>query len=69
MNNALSLDIRPLLTGSGTLPMLIQAPEPGLDLREAFGECKPLIDAHLYRAGGILLRGFDVGGAEAFREF
>ncbi len=44
MNNALSLDIRPLLTGSGTLPMLIQAPEPGLDLREAFAECKVLID-------------------------
>ncbi|UZE30891.1 TauD/TfdA family dioxygenase [Pseudomonas asplenii] len=69
MNNALSLDIRPLLTGSGTLPMLIQAPEPGLDLREAFAECKVLIDQHLYRAGGVLMRGFDVGGAEAFREF
>ncbi len=68
MSHALSLDIRPLLAGAGTLPMLVQAPEPGLDLMEALGELKPLVAEHLYRAGGILFRGFDVGGPEAFRE-
>lgn len=69
MSHALSLDIRPLLAGAGTLPMLVQAPEPGLDLMEALGELRPLVAEHLYRSGGILFRGFEVGGAEAFREF
>lgn len=69
MSHALSLDIRPLLADAGTLPMLIEAPEPGLDLMEALDELKPLVTQYLYSAGGILLRGFDVGGAERFREF
>ncbi len=42
MSHALSLDIRPLLEGAGSLPMVVQAPEPGLDLMEAMGEFKPL---------------------------
>lgn len=69
MSELVSFDIRPLLAGRGDLPLLVQAPEPGLDLREAFAELKPLIDRHLLGCGGILLRGFEVGGAEAFREF
>ena len=69
MSHTLSLDIRPLLAGSGMLPMLVLAPEPGLDLMEALGELKPLVGEHLYRSGGILFRGFEVGGPEAFRQF
>jgi alpha-ketoglutarate-dependent taurine dioxygenase len=69
MSELLGFDIRPLQAGMGDLPLLVQAPETGLDLREAFGELKPLVDRHLLRCGGILFRGFEVGGAEAFREF
>src|SRR5690606_36004753 len=58
-----------LQAGMGDLPLLVQAPETGLDLREAFAELRPLVDRHLLRCGGILFRGFEVGGAEAFREF
>lgn len=69
MSELLGFDIRPLQAGMGNLPLLVQAPEPGLDLREAFAELKPLVDRHLLGCGGILFRGFEVGGAEAFREF
>ena len=69
MSELLGFDIRPLQAGIGDLPLLVQAPEPGLDLREAFAELKPLVDRHLLGCGGILFRGFEVGGAEAFREF
>lgn len=69
MSELLSFDIQPLLAGKGDLPMLVQAPEPGLSLLESFAELKPLVDHHLLRCGGILFRGFQVGGAETFREF
>ncbi|WP_193075967.1 TauD/TfdA family dioxygenase [Pseudomonas sp. FME51] len=69
MSELLSFDIQPLLAGKGELPMLVQAPEPGLSLLESFAELKPRVDQHLLQCGGILFRGFRVGGVEAFREF
>lgn len=58
MSELVSFDIRPLLAGRGDLPLLVQAPEPGRDLREAFAELKPLVDRHLLGCGSILLRAF-----------
>ncbi|MCO8162807.1 TauD/TfdA family dioxygenase [Pseudomonas sp. 21LCFQ010] len=69
MSEVLSFDIKPLQADKGNLPLIIQAPEPGLDLLEAFAELKPLVDRHLIESGGILFRGFEVAGNEAFREF
>ncbi|TBU87894.1 TauD/TfdA family dioxygenase [Phytopseudomonas dryadis] len=69
MSELLAFDIRPLQAQSGNLPLLVQAPEPGIDLLEAFAELKPLVDRHLIESGGILFRGFEVAGTEAFREF
>ncbi|MFH7611546.1 TauD/TfdA family dioxygenase, partial [Pseudomonas syringae pv. tagetis] len=48
MIHSLSLDIRPVLAGAGSLPMVGQGPEPGLDLMEALGELKLLVAEHLY---------------------
>lgn len=69
MSTLLELLARPLLPGAGNLPLLVQAPEPGLDLNEALEPIRELVDRHLLSVGGILFRGFDVGGAEAFRRF
>ncbi|WP_455886777.1 TauD/TfdA family dioxygenase [Pseudomonas rustica] len=69
MSELLSFAIEPLDAARGNLPLLVRAPEPGIDLLEAFAELQPLVDRHLLQAGGILFRGFEVGGAEAFRQF
>lgn len=69
MSETMTFDTKPLLPARGTLPLLIEAPEPGLNLLEAFDELRPLVDTHLRSSGGILFRGFDVGGAEAFQQF
>lgn len=69
MSAVLDFDIKPLLAGGGLLPMVVTAPEPGLDLLSAFDSLAPLVDEHLLRSGGVLFRGFEVGGAEAFRRF
>ncbi len=69
MSAVMDFKIRPLLTGGGLLPMVVTAPEPGLDLMSAFDALAPLVDEHLCRCGGVLLRGFNVGGPEAFRNF
>ena len=68
MSELLSFAIEPLDATRGNLPLLVRAPEPGIDLLEAFAELQPLVDRHLLQAGGILFRGFEVGGAEAFRK-
>ncbi|WP_020193534.1 TauD/TfdA family dioxygenase, partial [Pseudomonas putida] len=60
---------RPLMPERGALPLLIEAPEPGLGLLDVFDELKAIVDGHLDQCGGVLLRGFDVGGVTAFREF
>ncbi len=65
----LQLSIRPLLSNGGMLPLLVQAPQAGVELLQALGEIRPLVDAHLLTAGGILFRGFEVGDAERFRAF
>src|SRR5690606_13323220 len=50
------------------LPLLVQA-EDGIDLLASQQELRELIDQHLERCGGVLLRGFAVGEAERFRAF
>lgn len=60
---------RPLMPERGSLPLLIEAPEAGLGLLDVFDELKAIVDGHLDQCGGVLLRGFDVGGVTAFREF
>ncbi|WKN24382.1 TauD/TfdA family dioxygenase [Azotobacter vinelandii] len=69
MSELSRFDIHPLQAGKGDLPMLVQAPEPGVNLLEAFAELKPLVDRYLLDCGGILFRGFQVAGIEDFREF
>ena len=69
MSAVRQLFARPLLPGERSLPLLVQAPSPGLNLIEALAPIRELVDHHLLTAGGLLFRGFDVGGAEAFRTF
>ena len=49
--------IKPLPESRGGLPMLVQA-EGGVDLLASQQGLRELIDQHLERCGGVLLRGF-----------
>jgi alpha-ketoglutarate-dependent taurine dioxygenase len=69
MGVATGFDVRPLLSGEGRLPLLVQATEPDTRLLAVFDELSELVDEHLLRDGGILFRGFSLEGAEAFRQF
>lgn len=69
MSAVLTLDIRPMPGIKGNLPLLVQAPEPGINLFEALGQLRPRVDEHLLRSGGLLFRGFALDGAEQFRQF
>lgn len=69
MNVLLEFNASPLLSERGSLPLLIEAPEPGLGLMDVFSELQPLVEQHLPQAGGILFRGFEVGGVDTFRQF
>ena len=62
-------DVRPLRHADTPLPLLIEAREPGLDLAACLPDLQALIDEQLLKAGGVLLRGFDVQNAERFRRF
>lgn len=53
----------------GDLPLLVQARHEGIDLHDALAELRLLSGERLEQCGGLLLRGFHVGGAERFREF
>ncbi len=54
---------------SGDLPLLVQARHEGIDLQDALADLRVLSTERLEKCGGLLLRGFNVGGAERFREF
>ena len=54
---------------SGDLPLLVQARHEGIDLQDALADLRVLSTERLEKCGGLLLRGFHVGGAERFREF
>lgn len=53
----------------GDLPLLVQARHEGIDLQDTLAELRVLSTERLEKCGGLLLRGFHVGGAERFREF
>ncbi|TFY88818.1 TauD/TfdA family dioxygenase [Pseudomonas kairouanensis] len=69
MTVLLEFNVSALLSERGSLPLLIEAPEPGLGLMDVFAELQPLVEEHLPQSGGILFRGFEVGGVDAFRQF
>ncbi|MDO7900340.1 TauD/TfdA family dioxygenase [Pseudomonas sp. K1(2024)] len=69
MGVAVGFNVRPLLPAQGRLPLLVEATEEGVGLLEVFDELKALVDEHLLRDGGVLFRGFQLDGAEAFRQF
>lgn len=60
--------IEPLSEARGGLPLLVQA-RGAVDLVTALAELRPFLDAQLPHSAGVLLRGFEVGSAERFREF
>ncbi|MCJ2036202.1 TauD/TfdA family dioxygenase [Methylobacterium sp. J-068] len=64
-----NIAIRPL-RADGPLPLLV-TPADGQtpDLIEALPAIRAAADTHLHAAGGLLLRGFGLGGADAFRSF
>lgn len=66
---AVGFSVRPLLPHRGRLPLLVEATDPDTDLLAVFDELKVLVDEHLLRDGGLLFRGFRLGGAEPFRQF
>jgi alpha-ketoglutarate-dependent taurine dioxygenase len=51
------------------LPHIVQANEPGEPLMAAFPRLQAEVEAHLYRTGAILFRGFGVDGPENFQKF
>lgn len=53
----------------GGLPVVISPRHEGEALMQAWPWLQARIDAALPRAGGVLLRGFEVGSVEAFRHF
>lgn len=53
------------LPGGGPLPVVITPAAAGLDLAAWATEQRPVIDAHLRNAGGILFRGFGVDDVAA----
>jgi alpha-ketoglutarate-dependent taurine dioxygenase len=69
MGVATEFSVRPLLSGEGRLPLLVEATDPDTRLLAVFDEISELVDEHLQRDGGILFRGFSLEGAEQFREF
>ncbi|TFY93788.1 TauD/TfdA family dioxygenase [Pseudomonas nabeulensis] len=69
MTVLLEFNVSALLSERGSLPLLIEAPEAGLGLMDVFAELKPLVEQHLPQSGGILFRGFEVGGVDEFRLF
>jgi alpha-ketoglutarate-dependent taurine dioxygenase len=69
MGVATGFAVRPLLSGEGRLPLLVEATDPDTRLLAVFDEISELVDEHLQRDGGILFRGFSLEGAEQFREF
>jgi alpha-ketoglutarate-dependent taurine dioxygenase len=69
MGVATGFAVRPLFSGEGRLPLLVEATDPDTRLLAVFDEISELVDEHLQRDGGILFRGFSLEGAEQFREF
>ncbi len=69
MSETLEILAKPLAGQTGLLPLLVQAPTPGIDLLEVFDSLQGLVEQHLAQCGGLLFRGFEVAGVEAFREF
>lgn len=59
----------PLLAGQGELPLLVTASAPEVSLGVAASAISTLVDRHLPDCGGVLLRGFDVGGIQGFHAF
>jgi len=69
MSELADIKVRPLMPERGSLPLLVEAPGPGLGLLESFDELKEIVAQHLDHCAGILFRGFEVGEVAAFREF
>jgi alpha-ketoglutarate-dependent taurine dioxygenase len=61
------LHVRPLFA-QGMLPLLVE-PTSENDWKEAIPGIHALVDSHLEEVGGLLLRGFDLLGEQAFQEF
>jgi alpha-ketoglutarate-dependent taurine dioxygenase len=60
-------------TAAGAPPdgpsVVVTAASPGQPLADALATMRPRIDQALHERGGVLLRGFAVAGADAFRGF
>jgi len=63
-----SFTIRPL-QGRSELPLIFEAHTSGSVLIEDIAKIKDQIDRLLFSSGGILFRGLQLNGAEAFRRF
>jgi alpha-ketoglutarate-dependent taurine dioxygenase len=63
-----ALGVAPLSPGS-TLPLCVSPREPGTSLRSFEPELHALVQRCLDEHGGILFRGFSVGGVTDFRAF
>lgn len=61
-------EIQPLIDGH-SLPLLVRAERQGDSLIASLPELQAIVDRHLLDSGGILFRGFDLAGADAFRAF
>ncbi|MEW6037386.1 MAG: TauD/TfdA family dioxygenase [Pseudomonadota bacterium] len=61
-------EVAPLTQGSD-LPLAVRPCRESVSLIDAFPRLRELSDRHLRRCGGILFRGFEVGGPSDFRRF
>ena len=66
--NSLGLELGSV-PGAGALPLVVQPRQPGRSLSSALEGLRESVARNLHRAGGILFRGFQVEGVDAFRDF
>ncbi|HEY0174537.1 MAG TPA: TauD/TfdA family dioxygenase [Pyrinomonadaceae bacterium] len=57
------------LSPGETLPLVVRPKDVELDPADWVGGSRDFIEENLLRHGGLLFRGFDVGGVERFEEF
>lgn len=68
MSNA-DVTVSQLCAGQKDLPLVISTESATLSLTDSYEKLSELVDKHLLNCGGLLFRGFEVGGINGFHDF
>jgi alpha-ketoglutarate-dependent taurine dioxygenase len=63
-----ALELRPF-GATARVPLVVSPSRSGLALDAALAAIRDVVERHLTTSGGLLLRGFSVGGVDGFRSF